>query len=224
MDRFGPARKGSKKLVNLLRWTTSPGRTGLIEKRPVYSTTPTPRGRSIQPKIPEISVQNSMDWFRPARKGSKKLVNLLRWTTSPGRTGLIEKWPVHSTTPTHSHSQCVAVRYILGVYPSKNGGFSLLVQLLWHNCTQPGKFAIPPVSSYCRYVFGVFICCFCKNNITQLKSQSVFASRLRPFPPKPIRPEMLTFQPPTRALSFYSSNNSFSSTNPYLFIYLFIYL
>ena len=110
------------------------------------------RARSIQPKIPEISVRNSMDRFGPAGKNSKNLVNLSRWTTSPGRTDLIEKWPVHSTTPTHSHSQCacLTVRYILGVYPSKNGGFSLLVQLLWHNCTQPGTFAIPPVSSYCR--------------------------------------------------------------------------
>ena len=34
------------------------------------------------------------------------------------------------------------------------------------------------------------------------------------FPPKPIRPKVLTFQPPT--LTFYSSDNSFSSTNPYL--------
>ena len=28
MDRFGPTRKVSKKLVHLLRWTTFPGRTG----------------------------------------------------------------------------------------------------------------------------------------------------------------------------------------------------
>ena len=44
--------------------------------------------RSIQPKFPEISVQNSMDRFGPTGKVSKKLVQLLRWTTSPGRTGL----------------------------------------------------------------------------------------------------------------------------------------
>ena len=49
------------------------------------------RVRYIQLKIPEISVQNSMDRFGPAEKVSEKLVNLLRWTTSPCRTGLIEK-------------------------------------------------------------------------------------------------------------------------------------
>ena len=43
---------------------------------------------SIQPKFPEISVQNPMDQFGPAGKVSKKLVHLLRWTTFPGRTGL----------------------------------------------------------------------------------------------------------------------------------------
>ena len=57
---------------------------------------------------------------------------------------------IRRTTPTHSHAHCLTVQYILGVYPSKNGGFSLLVQLLWHNCTQPGKFSMPPVSRYCR--------------------------------------------------------------------------
>ena len=44
--------------------------------------------RSIQPKFPEISVHNSMDRFGPTGKVSKKLVHLLRWTTSPGQTGL----------------------------------------------------------------------------------------------------------------------------------------
>ena len=43
--------------------------------------------RSIQPKFPEISVQNSMDRFGPTGKVSKKRVHLLRWTTFPGRTG-----------------------------------------------------------------------------------------------------------------------------------------
>ena len=38
----------------------------------------------------------------------------------------------------------------------------------------------------------------------------MFASRLRPFPPKLIPTKMLTFQPPS--LSVYSSNNSFSLT------------
>ena len=46
-----------------------------------------PRAQSIQPKFPEISVQNSMDRFGPTGKVSKKRVHLLRWTTFPGRTG-----------------------------------------------------------------------------------------------------------------------------------------
>ena len=37
-----------------------------------------PRERSIQPKFPEISVQNSMDRFGPTGKVSKKRVYLLR--------------------------------------------------------------------------------------------------------------------------------------------------
>ena len=43
--------------------------------------------RSIQPKFPEISVQNSMDRFGPTGKVSKKRVHLLRWSSFPGRTG-----------------------------------------------------------------------------------------------------------------------------------------
>ena len=43
--------------------------------------------RSIQPKFPEISVQNSMDRFGPTGKVSKKRVHFLRWTTFPGWTG-----------------------------------------------------------------------------------------------------------------------------------------
>ena len=43
--------------------------------------------RSIQPKFPEILVQNSMDRFGPTGKVSKKRVHLLRWTTFPGRAG-----------------------------------------------------------------------------------------------------------------------------------------
>ena len=39
------------------------------------------RARSIQPKFPEISAQNSMDRFGPTGKVSKKLVHLLRWTS-----------------------------------------------------------------------------------------------------------------------------------------------
>ena len=50
------------------------------------------RARSIQPKFPEISVQNSMDRFGPTGKVSKKRVHLLRWTTFPGRTGCNFGW------------------------------------------------------------------------------------------------------------------------------------
>ena len=48
--------------------------------------------RSIQPKFPEISVQNSMDRFGPTGKVSEKRVHLLRWTTFPGRTGWNFVW------------------------------------------------------------------------------------------------------------------------------------
>ena len=48
--------------------------------------------RSIQPKFPEISVQNSMDRFDPTGKVSKKRVHLLRWSTFPGRTGWKFGW------------------------------------------------------------------------------------------------------------------------------------
>ena len=48
--------------------------------------------RSIQPKFPEISVQNSIDRFGPTWKVSKNLVHLLRWITCPGRTGLKFGW------------------------------------------------------------------------------------------------------------------------------------
>ena len=50
------------------------------------------RARSIQPKFPEISVQNSMDRFGPTGKVSKKLVHLLRWSSFPGGTGLNFGW------------------------------------------------------------------------------------------------------------------------------------
>ena len=51
-----------------------------------------PGARSIQPKFPEISVQNSMDRFGPTGKVSKKLVHLLRRTIFPGRTDLNFGW------------------------------------------------------------------------------------------------------------------------------------
>ena len=48
--------------------------------------------RSIQPKFPEISVQNSMARFGPTGKVSKKQVHLLRWSSFPGRTVLDFGW------------------------------------------------------------------------------------------------------------------------------------
>ena len=51
-----------------------------------------PGARSIRPKFPEISVQNSMDRFGPTGKVSKKLVHLLRWSSLPGRTGWNFGW------------------------------------------------------------------------------------------------------------------------------------
>ena len=59
------------------------------------------RARSIQPKFPEISVQNSMDRFGPTGKVSKKQVHLLRWSFFPGRTGLNVGWMdrAHSQEP-----------------------------------------------------------------------------------------------------------------------------
>ena len=47
------------------------------------------KARSIQPKFPEISAQNSVDRFGPTGKVSKKRVQLERWT---GRTGLNFVW------------------------------------------------------------------------------------------------------------------------------------
>ena len=48
--------------------------------------------RSIEPKFPEISVQNTMDRFGPTGKVSNKLVHLLRWSSFPGRTGWNFGW------------------------------------------------------------------------------------------------------------------------------------
>ena len=45
-----------------------------------------PYAGSIQPKLPEISVQNSIQPGKFSQK-KKKLVHLLRWTTFLGRTG-----------------------------------------------------------------------------------------------------------------------------------------
>ena len=49
-------------------------------------------GAILQPKFPEISVQNSMDRFGPTGKVPKKRVLLLRWTTFPCRTGWNFGW------------------------------------------------------------------------------------------------------------------------------------
>ena len=48
-----------------------------------------PHAGSIQPKIPEISVQNSIQpgKFSQKKKKKKNLVHPLRWTTFLGRTG-----------------------------------------------------------------------------------------------------------------------------------------
>ena len=50
------------------------------------------RARSIQPKFPEISVQNSLDRFGPTGKVSKKRVHLLSWSSFPSRTGWNFGW------------------------------------------------------------------------------------------------------------------------------------
>ena len=59
----------------------------------LYSGFQSPGARSLRPKFPEISVQNSMDRFGPTRKVSKKLVYLLRWNRFPvGPVGILVKW------------------------------------------------------------------------------------------------------------------------------------
>ena len=63
------------------------------------------RARSIQPKFPEISAQNSMNRLGPTGKVSKKLVHLLRWTTFPGWTGRKFGWvdgTLHASVFPHS--------------------------------------------------------------------------------------------------------------------------
>ena len=83
-----------------------------------------------------------MDRFGPTWKVSKKLVHLLRWSSFPGRTGLIEKWPFHSTIPTYSHSQ------------SSRFGTSLMLTTR--------KMAAPPAS--------VYRCSFCHNFCDSLEN------------------------------------------------------
>ena len=68
------------------------------------------RARSIQPKFPEISVQNSMDRFGPTGKVSKKRVHLLRWTTFPDRTSLDFGWMDRAQNPC-SGLDCACVEF-----------------------------------------------------------------------------------------------------------------
>ena len=75
----------NEKLSSCLETQTSKTQTSDPEKL-------RPRARSIQPKFPEISVQNSMDRFGPTGKVSKKRVHLLRWSSFPGRTGWNFGW------------------------------------------------------------------------------------------------------------------------------------
>ena len=67
--------------------------------------------RSIQPKFPEISVKDWMDWFGPTGKVSKKSVHLSNRTTILGWNGPIEMG--RSAWPSQSQSQDLAVRYLL---------------------------------------------------------------------------------------------------------------
>ena len=76
------------------------GKGGMSERRNTKTrNTHLLRTRSIQPKFPEISVQNSMDRFGPTEKVSKKRVHLLRWTTFPGRTGWNFGWMDRAVKP-----------------------------------------------------------------------------------------------------------------------------
>ena len=76
------------KSILLQRTTSSSGSL----RFPIWQWQRSQGARSIQPKFPEISVQNSMDRFGPTGKASKKQVHLLRWSSFPGRTGLNFGW------------------------------------------------------------------------------------------------------------------------------------
>ena len=121
----------------------------------MYKSSKNQRAQCIQPQIPEMSVQ-------PEK---------FRKNTFLGG-------PLFPVGPKNDRS----IRpFRLNLIPS--GGFSLSVQLLWCNCTQSRKFAIPRLSSYYRCIYLLLLQ---KKKIIQVKSQSVFESRLWPFPPKPI--------------------------------------
>ena len=74
------------------------------------------RARSIQPKFPEISVQNSMDRFGPTGKVSKKQVHLLRWSSFPGRTGLNFGWMDRALSDTYMYFVWVACGIVRHIY------------------------------------------------------------------------------------------------------------
>ena len=85
-----------------------------------------PWARSIQPKFPEISVQNSMDRFGPTGKVSKKLVHLLRWSSFPGRTGWNFGWMDRAPCLSHNYvlffsqaTTCRLMLYALHTFPHK---------------------------------------------------------------------------------------------------------
>ena len=84
--------------------------------------------RSIQPKFPEISVQNSMDRFGPTGKVSKKRVYLLRLTTFPGRTGWNFGWMNHA----HWVLDRTLLKFWLnGSRPGSSHVFSQCLRLFW---------------------------------------------------------------------------------------------
>ena len=124
----------------------------------MYKSSKNQRAQCIQPQIPEMSVQ-------PEK---------FRKNTFWGG-------PLFPVGPVWSKNDRSIRPFRLNLIPS--GGFSLSVQLLWCNCTQSRKFAIPRLSSYYRCIYLLLLQ---KKKIIQVKSQSVFESRLWPFPPKPI--------------------------------------
>ena len=67
-------------------------KAGLKRVKHLATRKQTQRARPIQPKFPEISVQNSMDRFGPTGKDSKKKINLLRWTIFPARSEIVVEW------------------------------------------------------------------------------------------------------------------------------------
>ena len=83
------------------------------------------RAQSIQPKFPEISVKDWMDWFGP---DLTMPVHLLRWTTFLGWTSPIEImdhsiWPFRSILNPSTSLFCN--------FHVQNGGKHLSLQLLW---------------------------------------------------------------------------------------------